>query len=253
MSATKKKKKDGGENTRAAVVIPCHNEEKRLDSKKFEMFIDNETNVDFVFVNDGSSDSTLELLRKIEARNPRCRVLDLRENRGKAAAVHAGFQEAFKHDYAYVGFWDADLATPLDDITRFVEIVKSGKYDCVFGCRVLRMGTEIKRKTSRHYIGRIYATIISLLLGLPIYDTQCGAKIFRRSKYLEKTFEKPFRTKWVFDVEIIARMKMYQQDFHKRVYECPLEKWTDVEGSQVSLLDGLMAFVDLFKIWTRYK
>jgi len=247
------RKKTSKKDTGTAIVVPCHNEEKRLDAVAFEKFLDQEPSVAFIFVDDGSSDGTLDFLRKMETRNPRFRVVVQTPNQGKAAAVHAGFHRAFEEDFRFVGFWDADLATPLDDIPKFQKKLDSGEYDHVFGCRVLRMGAEIKRKASRHYIGRVYATLISHILRLPVYDTQCGAKLFRRSEHLEKAFETPFTTKWVFDVELIARLKRLQPDFADRVCEYPLEKWIDVDGSKVSFFDGIAAFADLLKIKFRYK
>jgi len=246
----RKRKSVGKQKT--AIVVPCHNEERRLDVGAFEGFLREEPSVVFIFVDDGSSDGTAELLRGMESRNPRCRMVLQTPNRGKASAVSAGFREAFEGDFKFIGFWDADLATPLDAIPKFLEILESGERDCVFGCRVARMGAEIRRRAWRHYVGRVYATLISMILRMPVYDTQCGAKIFRRSELLEKAFADPFATKWVFDVELIARMKKLDPAFPERIHEHPLERWIDIEGSKVSFWDGLAAFADLFRIWSRY-
>jgi len=73
---------------------------------------------------------------------------------------------------------DADLSTPLSEITRLLDITKTKSLDFVLGSRIKIIGSSIKRKAYRHFFGRIVATFIdSGILKLDIYDTQCGAKI----------------------------------------------------------------------------
>ena len=151
--------------------------------------------------------------------------------------------------YDYLGLWDADLATPLDEIARFFDVIKKRKVDCIIGSRIRKLGSSIKRKRYRHVLGRIFATIASWILKLPVYDTQCGAKLFKREA-AKKIFEKKFISYWPFDVELLCRLKKYN---YKNLYELPLVKWEDVKGSKLSLFDFIKVPIELIKIWLHYR
>src|SRR5689334_7890709 len=97
------------------IVVPCHNESRRLQPAVFRQFVAAHSNIQFLFVNDGSRDNTLAILQAFAASDPsHFQVLDLQPNRGKAEAVRQGILQAARKSPDYVGFWDADLATPLD-------------------------------------------------------------------------------------------------------------------------------------------
>ena len=243
-----------------AIVVPCYNEERRFDAGAFERFLERaEEEVHFLFVDDGSTDGTAAALGRLIERHPAaCRVLRLPENVGKAEAVRSGMLAAFAESYSSVGFWDADLATPLDAIPRLDALLRERPdLYMVFGSRVRLLGREIHRSPARHYLGRMFATAVSLLLRLPVYDTQCGAKIFRAVPEVEGLFRQPFLSKWIFDVEIIARL------IHslgpdgaslaaERIYEYPLHEWHGVAGSKLRSRDFLAATVELTRIYRRY-
>ena len=188
------------------IVVPCYNEELRLPADRFQKFFC-KSEIRFVFVDDGSRDKTLDRLENLrQAREDRVFVLRSPANQGKAEAVRMGFNFALDQGVEYIGFWDADLATPLDAIAEFMAVFAvRPDLDMVFGSRVKLLGRYVNRKTSRHYLGRVFATVVSTLLQLPIYDTQCGAKIFRVGAGTRGLMAEPFRTRWVFDVEILAR------------------------------------------------
>jgi hypothetical protein len=119
------------------------------------------------------------------------------------------------------------------------------------------MGRRIERNALRHYAGRIFATLTSLTLNLPVYDTECGAKLFRCTPVLAALFDEPFLTRWTFDVEIIARMIQAHAagrapDPHEAICEHPLQRWQDVPGSKVSPLDFFRGIRDLCRIRLRY-
>jgi len=171
--------------------------------------------------------------------------------------VRAGVLRAFERQPAYVGFWDADLATPLSVLFEFRGLLEARRdLEMVFGARVVLLGRRIERRALRHYLGRVAATAISLVLGLRVYDTQCGAKLFRATPCVRALFEEPFATRWLFDVEILARFIRSldgDPDAAKGViYEYPLTEWMDVAGSSLTPADYARAAVDLCRIWLRY-
>jgi glycosyltransferase involved in cell wall biosynthesis len=239
-----------------SIVVPCYNEEFRLPSDQFLRFLD-EFPVNFVFVDDGSRDKTLDRLESLQNNRPdRVFVLHAPVNQGKAEAVRMGINFALKRNVEYVGYWDADLATPLDAIPRFMAILlEQPDLDMVFGSRVKLLGRHVERKASRHYLGRLFATVVSLMLRLPIYDTQCGAKIFRVRPETHCLMAEAFGTRWVFDVEILARYIRQlgsAQTAARRIYEYPLQTWSDIGGSKVRPLDFFIAFRDVALIYWKY-
>ncbi len=106
--------------SRAIVVVPCFNEANRIDTRQFQEFAAGCQSIRFLFVNDGSTDGTLGVLERLHAvAQDRFRFVHLSRNSGKAEAVRHGMLTALRERPQYVGFWDADLATPLDEIPRF--------------------------------------------------------------------------------------------------------------------------------------
>jgi glycosyltransferase involved in cell wall biosynthesis len=243
----------------AILVVPCHNEARRLCRTSFERFLHAASDTRVVFVNDGSTDATLEVLHAIQtAAVERVAILDLPANVGKGEAIRRGLQYAFRTPTSYCGFWDADLATPLDAVAEFVKLLDDRpEIEMVFGTRVHLLGREIRRRAVRHYLGRVSATAISLVLGLRIYDTQCGAKMFRVTPAIQALFDQPFLSSWIFDVEIVARLIAARRDGQlpapeRVIYEYPLTRWTDIAGSSVGPRDYLRAVIDLARIHRRY-
>jgi dolichyl-phosphate beta-glucosyltransferase len=240
-----------------AIVVPCYNEAARLDRSAILAHAASEPSIRFVFVNDGSTDNTLAVLRDLAAAiGPSARVVDLATNRGKAEAVRAGMLEAFTLQCPYVGFWDADLATPLEAIGVFTALLNGRPdIDVVMGARVRLLGRSIERQALRHYVGRVFATVASLALALPVYDTQCGAKLFRATPAIQALFAQPFLSPWVFDVELLARLLASKGAEGSRsdvIYELPLLRWTDVPGSKVRPWDFVRAIWDVIRIRRRY-
>jgi len=237
------------------LVVPCFNEVDRLPGDPFVQAFNEENGLGILFVDDGSTDGTLELLRNICDRCAgRAAVLALAANRGKAEAVRLGMLAGLERRPEFIGYWDADLSTPLAAIHDFIQVfVTRPDIELVMGSRVRLLGREIERNPLRHYIGRVFATFASLTLGLPVYDTQCGAKLFRVHGATPQYFAEPFLSRWVFDVEILARMRLHHAGpCHDRVYELALRRWSDVPGSKVKPLDFLLALRDLARIRRRY-
>jgi dolichyl-phosphate beta-glucosyltransferase len=241
------------------LVVPCWNEADRLNAAAFSSFLAAQPDVRLVFVNDGRRDDTLSILRGIESAAPgQVRVLDLERNSGKAEAVRRGLIEALTTNADFIGYWDSDLATPLDACLTFIALLREHpSLDMVIGSRVLLLGRTIERRAVRHYAGRVFATAASVVLDLPVYDTQCGAKLFRASPRLARVVDRPFLSSWVFDVEIIARYGSLSSAYasatlRDRIYEFPLHEWRDVAGSKVRWVDFVRALFDLARIHRTY-
>ena len=240
------------------IVVPCFNEARRLDTRAFSQFRANGHWVEFLFVNDGSTDSTLDTLTQARCLSPdTIRVRDQQPNRGKAEAVRAGLLDALSSDADYVGYWDADLATPLAALPKFLDVLdQDSGVDVVLGARVKLLGRTIERHTWRHYLGRVFATLVSELLRLAVYDTQCGAKVFRASNELRRVLAEPFRTAWLFDVEILARLIAADprgtSAVARRLYELPLDEWRDVPGSKLTRAAYARAATSIFTLYMEY-
>jgi glycosyltransferase involved in cell wall biosynthesis len=239
---------------KTCIIVPCYNESGRLNAGEFLEWARREPELHFLFVNDGSKDGTQEKLDNLGRACPeKIRHVTLERNRGKAEAVRRGFLESFDSGFDVIGYWDADLATPLGAIPRFCELLEDRGVDGVIGSRVLLLGRHIRRNPVRHYLGRVFATCASVAIGLPVYDTQCGAKIFRNTDRLRQVFHSPFRVKWTFDVEILARFLLLERvhggpPTRDRLIEYPLERWDDVPGSKLKGWDFLRGAWEILRI-----
>src|SRR5688572_21576004 len=164
------------------IVIPCFNEARRLRAADLIAFLGSHPDAGICLVDDGSDDDTFAALQRVQSREPdRILVRRLEHNSGKAAAVRAGvLHVAALRQYSFIGYWDADLSTPLDEVDHLLAALKSdGRYRLAMGSRVKRLGSRIERRAARHVLGRMFAACATAVLGLSTYDSQCGAKIFR--------------------------------------------------------------------------
>lgn len=241
------------------LVVPCYNEAHRFSPESYIAYIEAGGDTGFIFVDDGSTDETLSILKEtVELAPDRLQLLALEENAGKAEAVRAGINQALQGNCKYTGFWDSDLATPLEELTDFTAVLDAGTdIKAVFGARVKLMGRDITRSSVRHFLGRIFATYVSIALKLPIYDTQCGAKVFRADDDLRRVMADPFLSRWIFDVEIVIRYKRAlgigkDSNDHGFLYELPLKRWHGVDGSKIRIRDYFRAAYDLLRIFSNY-
>jgi dolichyl-phosphate beta-glucosyltransferase len=223
---------------KTTIVIPCYNEATRLPTEALASYLDSRPQMRFVLVDDGSTDGTFDLLTAFAAGRPASAcVLRLSRNSGKAEAVRQGVLAALDEGVEFVGYWDADLATPLHYIDVFLEQMNKSDAVVVFGSRVRLLGRRVERSAVRHYIGRGFATIAGLALKIPVYDTQCGAKLFRASAGMRAVFETRFELGWTFDVELFARLlglaRRSGVDPERQFVEWPLEEWRDAPGSKL--------------------
>ncbi len=243
-----------------AIVIPCYNESKRFPVADYQRFLKEHPQVHLLFVNDGSTDKTLDVLSNLSAEfSSNTSVLNLEKNAGKAEAVRQGVLNIIttQHsDSKYIAYLDADLSTPLSEIVRFASLMDANEaLSFVAGSRIKLYGsTRIKRYTYRHYFGRIIATMISESLSIAIYDTQCGAKIFN-AQIAKTIFSDSFKSKWLFDVEIFFRLiNLYSREkMEDHVMEIPVTSWEEKGQSKITFLDLLQVPFDLWRIKRTYR
>jgi len=237
------------------IVIPCYNEEKRLDTKRMSDFLKLNSNVLLCFVNDGSRDKTFEVINSIKTKFPEnCEAISTPKNVGKAEAVRYGFERCSNNfSCDKIAYLDADLATSLEECLEISKLVKD-KTIFAFGSRIMKLDSHIDRKTYRFLIGRVIATFISKQLKLGVYDTQCGCKIFSR-ELSKKIFTEKFISKWLFDVELFHRIiKLYgHKAMPKICKEVPLKEWLDFDDSKVKMTYFFKLWLDLYNIKKHYK
>jgi dolichyl-phosphate beta-glucosyltransferase len=226
---------------RLTVVVPCYNEAQRLDAGPLLEFAVQEPGADLLFVNDGSTDDTAGRLAEIAAARPdRVRVLSLETNGGKAEAVRRGMRQALEGGAVVVGYLDADLSTPPREMKRIFRALERPGVEVAIGARVALLGTDIERNAIRHYLGRVFASLASLILRARIYDTQCGAKLFRTTPALTAALSQPFISRWAFDIELLGRMLAGGGGAApvplKAIVEVPLDTWHDIQGSKLTPL-----------------
>jgi glycosyltransferase involved in cell wall biosynthesis len=235
------------------IVVPCFNEAERLDRGQFAR-LGGAPGVRLLFVDDGSTDRTVEVLEEIRRHSANTDVLVLDRNRGKAEAVRAGMLRGTTSGATCIGYLDADLATPIEEMLRLAAEIERTNAAVVTGARVALSGYEIQRSFARHYLGRVFATLAALILRQPYYDTQCGAKLFRNTGLLAQVLSEPFHSSWAFDLELLGRLRVGTPDFpgvtEMEILEVPLRRWTDVRGSKVKPVHVVRTLVELQAIET---
>ncbi|MEW7278704.1 dolichyl-phosphate beta-glucosyltransferase [Aquimarina sp. 2201CG1-2-11] len=241
---------------KTGIIIPCYNEENRLNVTAFINFIKEENEYHLCFVNDGSKDNTIDVLMKIQSIDTnKVSVIDIKKNSGKAAAVRAGARYLHsRSDIKFIGFIDADLSTDFEDFDGLLKTLKTNKeLSFVFGSRAKNASETIKKNGVRAMISKLINILIVFILGLSIQDTQCGAKVFK-AELVPVIFNKNFFSRWLFDVEMFIKMKRHfgKATIMNKIYEQPLKRWVHMEDSKLGLKDSLEIPYRLVSIWFNY-
>lgn len=232
------------------LVVPCKDEARRLDRGAFLQAVETIPGLALLFVDDGSTDSTASVLAHLVNASPAVDALYLPENVGKAEAVRAGVRHLLAvGGTGLVGFWDADLATPLEAVRRFVDAFESDpRLEMAVGSRWPHLGASVDRSVFRACTGGVMKFLIRRLLSAPVYDTQCGAKVMTR-ELAGRLFGRRFVSRWLFDVELFRRMG--RSAILRGVRELPLDSWRDVAGSKMTFRSAVFSVFDLVRIaWT---
>jgi dolichyl-phosphate beta-glucosyltransferase len=219
-----------------SIVIPAFNEAERIAASLAEViaFAGRYTCViEIIVVDDGSTDATAELVAAAAERanangGPRLRLVRHEVNQGKGASVRTGFQHAVGD---IVLFSDADLSAPITEMPLLIEPIAAGECDIAIGSRALDTSRiELRQGLLRRNAGRAFNLMVRLMTGLPLQDTQCGFKAFRRSA-AEPVFAVQRVDGFAFDVELLYIARRYGL----RTRELSV-RWSHAAGSKVSML-----------------
>jgi dolichyl-phosphate beta-glucosyltransferase len=222
-------------NQELSIVIPVYNEEKRIGKTLIELkkfIVDKRIKPEIIIVDDGSSDHTEMLLQRFKED---IKIISLKPNRGKGYAIKVGMMAAKSEN---ILFMDADLATPLFEIERFLTIFK--EKDILIGSRTSK---QTKRTRFRALAGFVFKLVCDLVISLPFKDTQCGFKLFKKAA-AKDLFSRAKINRWGFDIEILylAIKSNY------KIKELPVA-WEDKAGSTVRMFrDTYLMIRDLIKI-----
>ncbi len=185
-----------------------------------------------------------EMASALQAKHPvLCDLLMLQENIGKGGAVYAGWA---RHEGAeWLAFVDADGSISADEVCRLIKLAREhgSEQGAIIASRVLMLGKDVRRSFCRHLIGRVYATLVSCILHIPVYDSQCGCKVVPRRAFA--AVDSSLKTSgFAFDVELLVKLL----DSGCPVREEPID-WHDVPGGKVRLLrDSILMFRDVLRI-----
>ena len=220
--------------TSTAIIIPCYNEGARIAKllADFEQLLEHEPNVSVVVVDDGSRQDHLReverLVLQVQQKNSRISLLKKPKNGGKGSAIAAGFDHVSTD---VVGFIDADGSVTAAESLRVVKSLDQNNIvSGVIGSRVKMLGQNVERKLSRHLVGRVFATIVNMMFDIPVYDSQCGCKFFRRSA-VQKLLPSITSQTWTWDTQLV--ILAYRAGI--KIVEGPVS-WSEVPGSKVSML-----------------
>jgi glycosyltransferase involved in cell wall biosynthesis len=231
--------------TSLSIIIPAYNEEARLPSTldavaRYLTRSPHAGKTEVLVVDDGSRDGTATLVENYRAGYPSLRLLRNPGNRGKGYSVRHGMLEACGQ---WRLFTDADLSAPIEELDFLLRVAERDNADIVIGSRALdRSLIAVHQSWSREYSGRVFNLFMRMMTGLPFRDTQCGFKLFS-AHAAESIFPLQQLDRFSFDVEdlVIAR------SLGLRVIETPV-RWSNVEGTKVSAMQGLNSFADVLRI-----
>jgi len=236
-------------NNKIVVIVPCFNEEDRLNLMYFNELRAIQDTV-WIFVDDGSTDNTSKILKSY---SKEMNVINLRMERnvGKSNAIAYGMNFATREfaNIGWIGFLDSDGAFTSDDVKRIINMTSGIKgYDAIYTSRVKMAGRNIKRNNARHIVARLIVSLFGLVWRDIPYDTQSGFKLYKYSDHYNSILIKPFKTKWFFDIEISTRYLEYKKK-QINVWEEPVSSWFDISGSKINYRQTFRISVEVIYVF----
>ena len=227
-----------------SVVIPAYNESARIGSTIASVgrYAQSKSYLtELIVVDDGSRDSSPQLLSEFAARYPLIRVIRNEPNRGKGFSVRRGTLEARGE---FVLFTDADLSAPIEEADHLLAALQSTGADAAVGSRAVRRDLiGVHQPFFRDYGGRLFNLLMRLFTGLPIADTQCGFKLFRRAS-TRRAFELQQVPGFGFDPELLFLIRR----LGGKIVEVPV-RWNNNPATKVHFLrDSVQMVADLVTV-----
>lgn len=226
------------------MVIPAYNEQARIPGTLMRvagwLAAQRLSFSEIVVVDDGSSDNTASVVEREIQANTGIRLLRNPANRGKGHAVRRGMLDA-RGDW--ILYTDADLSSPIEEVEKLYVAAIAQNASIAIGSRALdRSLVSVHQSPFREYSGQFFNLVMRTLTGLPFRDTQCGFKLYQ-SAAARAVFSRQQLDGFSFDVEDLC----IAQHCGLKAIEVPV-RWANVEGTKVSLAQGLRSFSDLIKI-----
>jgi len=239
--------KDSPSKLLLSIIIPAHNEEKRLPGSlaKIDDFLKQQSyEYELIVVENGSSDDTVGMVERYAADHPYIKLMEV-DTRGKGLAVKAGMLAA-EGEYRFI--CDADLSMPIEEIAKFLPAdccagTQTQAYDVAIGSREAPGAVRYDEPLYRHFMGRIFNLIIKLFALPDCEDTQCGFKMFH-APAAEDLFQVQTLSGIGFDIELlfVAKKRGYT------VLEIPVHWYFDEESRMRLVNDSLAAILEIFEI-----
>ena len=227
-----------------SIIIPAYNEEHRIGESLLTIkYYLTKTDLDYeiIVVDDGSTDNTKQIVKQYYPEITNCKIISYPINKGKGYALRQGVLASIGE---IVLLTDADLSTPIEELTHMLHLISRFEFDVVIGSRALKTSMIIKKQPWwRCGMGKMFNRIVKLIILDDFHDTQCGFKIFS-GRAARSLFKDCRIDRFAYDVEMLALA--IRKGF--KILEVPV-KWINSPASKVDpICDSLQMLYDLVKI-----
>lgn len=229
-----------------SLVIPAYNESSRIlpTLKNYDSFLKKKfKRYEIIVVCNNCTDDTFSVCQKFAKTTQHIHVFNFPYYTGKGGAVIEGFKVA---RFELVGFVDADRSTAPAEFGKLLDEIPF--FDAAVASRDLKTSkVDPPQPFFRHFQGLVFRSLVQLLFRIPVLDTQCGAKTFRKS-VLKKVIPVLHEKGWAFDVELLWRL----HQSHARIKEVGI-RWQNDDQSRVGMFSGVKMLHAILKLRFGFK